>query len=577
MNLHSTRFLSVLFAIMFFVLGLSILGVSSRLVTHELGQEADKSIALSARNVQARLDNSKQQLAALAALMAARPDLSAEVEKKDTPALQALLRELAKLTGAELVTVTDREGRVLARSHSDATGDSIADQENVRQALAGQPAACFVQTSVVRLSLGAACPVRNSGQVVGCVYVGQNLSTGNQFVDGVKRDFGVECTVFDHDQRLLTTLAAADGKRQVGTRMDNPVVLEKVLKRGEQYQNHLNLFGREYDALYWPIPDGHGKPLGMFFIGRDRDSVTAICVGIRNAILWCVLGVGGVMIAVMSWSMGGLSRRLKRIIVTLEAEARQLLGASTQVSATSRQLAEQAGEQACSLEEVSASLEEMATMTQQNAASSRTASQAAEDARETAYQGSEAVGRMIQAIAQIREGSTQTVAILRKIDEIAFQTNLLALNAAIEAARAGEAGRGFAVVAEEVRALARRSAEAAHATAALAEQAQESAQQGESVAFEVVAALDQIVTRTQQMTDVISEVASSGEEQARGIEQINQAIAQIDRSTQATLANAEEASATSLQLDAQAKALEGTVQALSATVHVRGQRKQKQA
>ncbi len=61
-----------------------------------------------------------------------------------------------------------------------------------------------------------------------------------------------------------------------------------------------------------------------------------------------------------------------------------------------------------------------------------------------------------EKVAQLGESSRQIDEIIQVISDIASQTNLLALNAAIEAARAGDHGKGFAVVAEEVRALADR-------------------------------------------------------------------------------------------------------------------------
>ncbi len=191
-------------------------------------------------------------------------------------------------------------------------------------------------------------------------------------------------------------------------------------------------------------------------------------------------------------------------------------------------------------------------MTQQNADNTKEADSLASGARDQSEKGSEAMGRMVSAIRDIKNSSNETAKIIKSIDEIAFQTNLLALNAAVEAARAGDAGKGFAVVAEEVRNLAQRSAEAAKNTSDLIADAQEKSEAGVGVAQEVETLLTEVNGAVEKVGDILKEVTAASAEQAKGVEQVNTAVAQMDQVTQSNAANAEETAAASQQLSSQA-------------------------
>ncbi len=258
----------------------------------------------------------------------------------------------------------------------------------------------------------------------------------------------------------------------------------------------------------------------------------------------------------------GITRPLRNLINGLTQGSEQVASASNQVSQSSQEMAEGANEQASSLEEVSSSLEQMSSMTQQNADNARQANSKSQDVGTAAEQGSNAMGRMREAISSIKTSSDETAKIVKTIDEIAFQTNLLALNAAVEAARAGEAGKGFAVVAEEVRNLAQRSAEAAKDTAALIEESQQNAENGVNVTEEVGKSLQSIVGGVSGVVQLIGEVSSASEEQARGIEQVNTGVAQMNQVTQSNAANAEESASASEELSAQSNELKEMVQVL---------------
>ncbi len=254
------------------------------------------------------------------------------------------------------------------------------------------------------------------------------------------------------------------------------------------------------------------------------------------------------------------------IIGRLRHGGEQVSSSSNEIAQTSQSMAEGASEQASSLEETSASLEELSSMTKQNATNAGQANLKSDEAKKDASQGQQVMGRMSEAIHEIKQSSDETAKIIKTIDDIAFQTNLLALNAAVEAARAGEAGKGFAVVAEEVRNLAQRSAEAAKNTSAMIEGAQKQADNGVQVSDEVAQIFDKILNNIEKVAQLNAEVSSASNEQAQGLEQINLAVSQMDKVTQSNAASAEEASAASEEMHSQSRELGLLVSELLALV-----------
>lgn len=215
--------------------------------------------------------------------------------------------------------------------------------------------------------------------------------------------------------------------------------------------------------------------------------------------------------------------------------------------------------QAAVLEETAASLEALTATVAQNAHHARDARALAETASVTAQRGGQAVGEIVDAVADMSADSEHIVDIIRAIEGIAFQTNILALNAAVEAARAGEQGRGFAVVAGEVRALAQRSAVAAKEIRELMTASVAKVKDGTQLAERARTTMADVVGAAREVTQIVAEISAASERQSLGIDEINVAISQMDRATQQNAALVEQAAGASASLEEQARMLDETV------------------
>ena len=213
------------------------------------------------------------KLSTVAQMTAARKDLAEAISRGDTAVVQKLGKDIMRDSRISLVTIADKEGRVVGRGHSDKAGDSVLSQSNVRKALGGDASTGIEEGTVVKFSMRAGAPVKLGDKIVGSVTTGTDLtSADHSFVERIKKAFGTECAIFQGDTRVTTTLLK-EGQRAVGTRMDNPKILDTVLARGQPFQDVNTILGKEYDAAYWPVKDHTGKIAGMLFIGKDREAM----------------------------------------------------------------------------------------------------------------------------------------------------------------------------------------------------------------------------------------------------------------------------------------------------------------
>ncbi|MEN6439677.1 MAG: methyl-accepting chemotaxis protein [Syntrophobacter sp.] len=524
-------------------------------------EQAEQRIDLTAAAVQGTADDLLDKVKRLAVSFSSRPDLAEAVEKKDAKLLRTIGKELMTNNGLDVLTIADVEGKVIARGHSEKTGDSVANQVNVKKALAGEASVGLEEGTEVKFSVRAGAPIKINGRLIGTVTPGLDLTGTTRFVDGMKKRFNAECTIFKGDERVSTTLEK-DGKRLIGTKMDNPLVIDTVLRNGGKYLTTNSIQGRIYNTAYWPITGADGKIAGMMFVGNERELIEKACNTVIMAVLITVLAVGLIMTAAGYVISRSLVKPMLKSLSLIDQSVNEVSAAADHVAISSRQLAEGASEQAASIEETSSSLEEMSSMTRQNADNAHQADRFMANTKESVSRSARIMNELTTSMGEISMASEETSKIIKTIDEIAFQTNLLALNAAVEAARAGEAGAGFAVVADEVRNLAMRAAEAAKNTAGLIEGTVRKVRGGSDLVETTEKEFREVALNVDRSSELVEEISAASLEQAQGIQQVNTAVSEMDTVVQRNAATAEESASELREMNVQATYMKDRVEEL---------------
>lgn len=236
---------------------------------------------------------------------------------------------------------------------------------------------------------------------------------------------------------------------------------------------------------------------------------------------------------------------LKKIVLSIEHSANELVDSGESLKGSSQKLSKGASEQAASAEEVSTAIEEMVANIDQNTEN------AIQTEKITSATG-ENVALSSQYSAEAAEAMSQISQKITIISDIAFQTNILALNAAVEAVRAGEHGRGFAVVAAEVRKLAERSKQAANEIVSLVGKGMKVSQLAGDKAKDLVPEIE-------KTTVLVKEISAASIEQKTGAEQINMAMQNLNVITQENASSSDELTNNSVQLSELAANLKAAV------------------
>ncbi|MGL4943238.1 MAG: methyl-accepting chemotaxis protein [Thermoguttaceae bacterium] len=215
-----------------------------------------------------------------------------ETENRD--ALQELFKKYDVPNKSDFFTVSDVNGKVIFRTANPAKfGDTLEFLGSLKNALDGKaPVAYFESTPNNPCSVRTSAPVRNrDGKIIGTLSGGFRLD-GTKWVDAMKKNTGLEYTVFSGDTRVGTTLLDPQtGERAVGTKLDSKEVLNHLFDQQENFMNRVTVFGVQMHAAYQPLIGSDGKTVGAIFCARSAEEGDALVrSGITNSVVVAIIG-----------------------------------------------------------------------------------------------------------------------------------------------------------------------------------------------------------------------------------------------------------------------------------------------
>jgi two-component system NtrC family sensor kinase len=312
-----------------------------------------------------------QGIKALLDLSAQRFFIKDAISENDIETLKRELEEIRKRDHLDILTLTDKNGRVIVRSRNPSIiGDTQANDELVSRVLLGVEAVAatvivtreelikegadlserahmkFIPTPRAKprqeteqtsgMMIKAAAPVLGyDGGLLGVLYCGNLLNRNYKIVDGIKeivyqgvkykgKDIGT-ATIFQGDLRISTNVQGEDGSRAIGTRVSEEV-RGQVLVKGLPWIHRAFVVNNWYISAYEPIRDIKGKIVGILYVGILEEKF----VDMRNKAIAIFLGItlAGMAIALIfsSFLAQGVLRPIKRLVLASQQLAKGNFG-----------------------------------------------------------------------------------------------------------------------------------------------------------------------------------------------------------------------------------------------------------
>ena len=208
-----------------------------------------------------------------------------EVVKKafadgDYRELDGIADQAGSVIDGDYFAFTDSTGKVIGSSDDTIpVGTDLSSVYVIKKALGSGEALGTEPIANCDYACIGAAAVTVNGKVMGTALAAYDLTSedADDFVHIIKDSYNAECTVYHGNTRVSSTLRnPKTGASMAGTVLDNKVISDLVLKRGETYVGGNTITGQRYLTVYFPLRGGEGDINGMVFVAKSLHVVESV-------------------------------------------------------------------------------------------------------------------------------------------------------------------------------------------------------------------------------------------------------------------------------------------------------------
>ena len=261
-------------------------------------------------------------------IFATMPEFAEAVHMKNTQKVNEVAVTLWRQLELDAVTVTDANGLVIARGHSDRTGDDISGRPTMIAALKGETSSgiLFDETAVIPYSIRCDAPIIMGGAVVGVISLALDIGA-EAYVDNLHKISGMDFTLYKEDISVMTSIKDKDGSRANGIKLADTQVIDKVLNKGEIAIVRDKRLGDPDMMAYWPVKNINGDIIGMWAITKPLTRQSNETQNVLMIVIICSLGA--MLLVILA--AGLLGNKIARPIRNVTDYAVQVAGGNLDI------------------------------------------------------------------------------------------------------------------------------------------------------------------------------------------------------------------------------------------------------